>query len=606
MIKRTSSAKLIPYLFASIAALLLVSAPAFGSVRITIVNGNAPGVGFNDPTPVTPVGGNMGTTIGEQRLIAFQFAANIWGNTLDSNSEVRILSTFEPLTCTATSAVLGSAGTINIFRDFPGTEFPNTWYHVALANKRAGGDLVPGSAHIRARFNSNLGNTGCLQGGGFYYGLDNAAPSNRTDLVTVLLHEFAHGLGFSNFVTLATGAKFLGRDDIYIKYVVDNSTAKRWTEMTDAERKASAVNARHVVWDGGNVVREIPNVLSPGTPVLTVNSPSNIATIYAVGTASFGPPLSSPGVTGNIVLANDGVTSDGAGGTVTDACSPLANASAVNGNIALVDRGLCGFTVKVKNAQNAGAIGVIVADNAAGNPPPGLGGTDNTITIPSVRITLTDGNKIKAALTNNTVNATLGVNLAVRAGADESGRALLNAPDPLQPGSSISHWDPIAFRNQLMEPAINSDLTHSVKPPEDLTLPQMRDIGWFADADGDGLPDGVDVSLPRFRATSTLTRDCASGDYFVNLTFANVGTSTANNVQLTKVTLGGVSASSTLPEFLNTLKPGDSATRTLRFPSAAGAPGARVVLLINGTQSTTFLGGSFSTGSSKVLPACVQ
>ena len=29
-----------------------------------------------------------------------------------------------------------------------------------------------------------------------------------------------------------------------------------------------------------------------------------------------------------------------------------------------------------------------------------------------------------------------------------------------------------------MEPAINVDLTQSVEPPEDLTLPMFQDIGW--------------------------------------------------------------------------------------------------------------------------------
>src|SRR4029077_13179353 len=46
---------------------------------------------------------------------------------------------------------------------------------------------------------------------------------------------------------------------------------------------------------------------------------------------------------------------------------------------------------------------------------------------------------------------------------------------------------------QLMEPAINGDLTHSVQPPEDLTLPLLRDIGWFPDSDVDGLADSLDA-----------------------------------------------------------------------------------------------------------------
>ena len=92
-----------------------------------------------------------------------------------------------------------------------------------------------------------------------------------------------------------------------------------------------------------------------------------------------------------------------------------------------------------------------MADNAAGAPPAGLGGTDPTITIPSVRITQADGNTLKANLAG--LNATLLLDLTVRAGSDPAGgRALLYTPNPVQPGSTISHWDTIAFPNQLMEP----------------------------------------------------------------------------------------------------------------------------------------------------------
>src|SRR5262249_23923746 len=135
---------------ALIGILAFVSSAAFGQAIITVVNGNNPGEGFNDPTPVAPVGGNTGTTLGQQRLIAFQFAANVWGSKLASNVEIRILARFASLTCTATSAVLGAAGTTFIFRyfpgvpPFPGAVAPSTWHHSALADKRAGFDLNPG------------------------------------------------------------------------------------------------------------------------------------------------------------------------------------------------------------------------------------------------------------------------------------------------------------------------------------------------------------------------------------------------------------------------------------------------------------------------------
>jgi hypothetical protein len=511
-------------LFGLMGVLLFASTNGFAQATITIINGDGPNEGFNDPTATAPVGGNSGTTIGQQRLIAFQHAANIWGGKLASNVQIKIFANFDPLSCTATSAVLGSAGTVFIVRNFagtppfPGAEFPNTWYHSALADKRAGFDLVPPDPtssdpilqtgpDIRARFNVNIGNAGCLTGIGWYYGLDGNHGS-QIDLVTVLLHEFAHGLGFSQFASVTTGAQIAGSTDVYGRQLLDTASSKTWDQMTNSERVASAINTRKVVWAGSNVNTAVPGVLSPGTPLLTVNSPAVIAGNYAVGPATFGPALSSPGVTGNVVQALDAANASGP--STTDACTALTNAAAINGNIAIVDRGTCGFTTKVKNAQNAGAIAVIVADNAAGSPPAGLGGADPTIVIPSARITLADGNTIKAQLGAG-VNATMGVNLSVRAGADALGRALLYTPNPVQPGSTISHWDTIAFRNQLMEPAINSDLTHSVMPPEDLTLPQMRDVGWFPDADLDGVADELDCEPNSDLSVTVKIGGCDSG-----------------------------------------------------------------------------------------------
>jgi len=489
-----------PAVLAVVSLLLVPAAPAFANATLNIFNNDGPGEGFNDPTVVAPVGGNPGTTLGQQRLIAFQAAADIWGMTLDSNVPIVIRANFDPLSCTATSATLGSAGTIFIFANFgsiapyPGAAFPDTWHSGALADKRAGAELNPGQPDISARFNVNLGNTGCLTGIGWYLGLDNNHGS-QIDLVTVLLHEFGHGVGFQQFASLTNGSQIPpaagqpGLTDVYGRNLLDTSTSKTWNQMTNAERVASAINSRRVVWQGATVTSEVPSVLGFGVPNLRVNSPGSIAGNYAVGEAVFGPPLTAVGISGNVVQALDPaipVTSP----TTFDACSPITNAAAVAGNIAMVDRGTCGFIVKVKNAQDAGAIAVIVADNAVGSPPAAMGGVDPTIVISSVRVTLPDGNTIKGQLATG-VNVSMLIDTTVRAGADGMGRAMLNAPNPVVGGSSISHWDPIAFPNQLMEPAINGDLTHQLTGV-DLTLALMRDIGWFADADIEGIADADD------------------------------------------------------------------------------------------------------------------
>ncbi len=391
----------------------------------------------------------------------------------------------EPLSCNATSAVLGSAGPRSVWRDFTGAPFAATWYHAALANALFGSDLDGGTDYeIRARFNSNLGQTGCLTGVPFYLGLDNN-HGPAVDLVAVLLHEFGHGLGFSTTTSgtsgnqLNDGTNATGYPSAYDRFLFDNTQGLVWTAMTPAQRAASALNARRVAWTGANVSAGVPNVLQPGTAQLKGLAPASLVGTYLVGTATYGPPLNPGGLSGELMPVVDQANGTGL------ACLPLnaMNTLAVNGKIALVDRGTCTFPEKTKHAQNAGAIGVIIADNVAGSPPPGLGGVDPTITIPTVRITLADGNTFKSALrfrsrTRSGVIVKMDLDMGVYAGADAAGRMLIFTPNPFQGGSSVSHWDTIATPNQLMEPAINGNLTHSVTVPQDLTFAMLRDLGW--------------------------------------------------------------------------------------------------------------------------------
>lgn len=513
-------------LIALVGFLLAASDSALGAATITVVNIDGPNEGFNDPTPVAPVGGNPGTTRGQQRLIAFQFAADLWGATLDSNVQVRVNAAFNPLGAN----VLGSAGTTFVFSDFggvfpfPGAQFGNTWYHSALADKRAGAELNPGFADINAQFSSNFN---------FYLGLDNNHGA-LNDLVVVVLHELGHGLGFSAFVNSSTGANFAGRTDIFSRFAFDNTVGLFWNNMTNAQRQASAINFGNLVWVGGNVTADVPNVLSFGSPSVRIDSPPVIAGLKQFGTAAFGPPISAPGITAPVMLVNDGVA------PTSDGCEALP-AGSLTGKIALIDRGLCGFVVKAKIAQNAGALAVIIANNVAGAPP-GMAGVDPTVVIPSVSISLADGNAIKAQLAGGVV-ATLSVDLSVRAGADPAGRARLNAPNPVQPGSSVSHFDPIAFRNQLMEPAINPDLTHNLTAPEDLTLAQMRDVGWFADAQLDGIPDDVQICMQQ--GPISLTYNTSTGQYLFfdcskGISLTGVGTVAQNFCKLTLTDKGPV------------------------------------------------------------------
>jgi hypothetical protein len=300
------------------AALLAAAQTASAAATITIVNGDGVGVGFNDPTPATPVGGNTGTTVGQQRLIAFQYAASIWDDLIDSPVEIRVKASFEALECSSNSATLGAASPAQAIADFSGAPQAHTWYAVALANKIAGTDLIPLSDDITVTLNVNLGQAGCLDGSFWYYGLDNQS-GQQINLVTVLLHEFAHGLGFITLVDESTGQEFMGSPDVFEGHILDTSTSRHWTDMTDSQRLVSGVNTGNLVWDGEDVQSALPGTLA-GTPYLDVLAPSTIAGNLAIGSAAFGAPLTDSVVSGVLVAALD--PSDAAGTSTTDAARP--------------------------------------------------------------------------------------------------------------------------------------------------------------------------------------------------------------------------------------------------------------------------------------------
>ena len=247
--------RLIPaFTLVALLALALAS-PALGAATVTIVNADGPGEGFNDPTPVAPVTGNPGTTLGAQRLNVFLAAAAAWGEVLSSDVEIRVESRMNPLPCNAGSAVLGSAGPQTVDRDFSGAPMPATWYHQALANSLAGADLDP-LDDITATFNSNIdNNNACLAGTDWWYGIGAPAPGGTIEFATTVLHEIGHGLGVSTFVNISNGAKLLGFDDCYMKNLEDHTTGLTWDAMaTNGQRASSAINTGNLHWVGSNVL----------------------------------------------------------------------------------------------------------------------------------------------------------------------------------------------------------------------------------------------------------------------------------------------------------------------------------------------------------------
>lgn len=453
-------------LAASVLSLML--AGAGHAATITIINVDGAGEGFNDPTPAAPIGGNPGTTIGAQRLYVFNYAAGIWGAILPSSVEIKVNAQFSPQTCDASGAVLGGTSAGSSHRNFPNAPFADTWYQQALANRLAEFDLNPSVNDMDITFNSNIGDTPtgtcpfC-----WYYGVD-GNEGTCIELLPVVLHELGHGLGFATITLAGVQMGTPPGPHVYDRFLYDLDQDAHWNEMaTDAQRGASALNCQRLVWDGLCVGISAPARLGP-KPLLRVNAPGAIAGDYEVGLAQFGPQPFN--VTGNLVLAMDGSLPPN---SPTNACEPLTNGAQINGNIALVDRGTCPFVIKVKNAQNAGAIAVVVADSMPGCPPLGMSGVDPTITIPVVRITTDDAATIKSQLLSG-VNVTMLFDPTQDAGTRE-GKLLVYTPTVFATGSSVSHWDISPEPSLLMEPFSTSGLSSD----PDLTVQQYEDIGWF-------------------------------------------------------------------------------------------------------------------------------
>ena len=168
--------------------------------------------------------------------------------------------------------------------------------------------------------------------------------------------------------------------------------------QAEAQDGGGTNNANFNSPSDGNKPRMQMYLWSTVNRIFYYNAPSSAVSRQPIaGTASFGNALDATGVTGNVQLSS-----------VLDGCTAIP-AGSLTGKIGLVERGTCNFTVKVKNAQDAGATAVIIYNNTANGDTVGnMSGTDATITIPSVLISNTEGEYIKSQLSANTsVNVTL-------------------------------------------------------------------------------------------------------------------------------------------------------------------------------------------------------
>jgi hypothetical protein len=273
----------------SCAALSLLASKTSAAATLVIDNIDPAGQGFNDTTPFSPIGGNNATTLGAARLAVFQRAGALWGAQLESAVVIRVQAQFTALPCTAQSATLAETGASTIHSDFANAPFPRTWYPQALANALAGTDLDPSTDDIDTEFNSSLGGTGCMPGTTWYLGFDGQPGPGQIDILTTLLHEFSHGLGFQTFEDPSTGAEVGSMPDVFMVGMREQGAMPTTlTDMTGAQRASANVSDPNLYWSGANV--------QGGASTLTAGLTTGVAPghvrLYAPATVQGGSSLS--------------------------------------------------------------------------------------------------------------------------------------------------------------------------------------------------------------------------------------------------------------------------------------------------------------------------
>ena len=305
---------------------------------------------------------------------------------------------------------------------------------------------------------------------------------------------------------------------------------------------------------------------------------------YGAYASAFGPQTAN--ISGALAVYNDGT------GAASDGCE--ASTTSLAGKVAIVDRGTCTFIIKVKNAQNAGATGVVIANNITG-PAFSGGGEDATITIPSGMVTLEDGNALKAQAG---AAATLGMNPAERIYLDGDVDADIVFHEY---GHGLS-WRMIGNMSGAMSGAIGEGASDTVA----FLINGDDRIGEYSVTDARGIRTQPYASYVGSYATSvTGTEVHNDGELYAAIMYRI----------LTSYQAAGLTNEDVLSDFVNGMNftPSGPAYEHMRDGMLAAAPDTRDCMIWEafahygvgvGAKGTTK--GKFSVTESFVLPATCQ
>lgn len=251
---------------------------------------------------------------------------------------------------------------------------------------------------------------------------DQRASCNTSDLANAIDAAVADGVDIINYSVGSTQSRITAPDDLALMA----ATKAGVLTIVAAGNEGPGYSTIGSPAGGPWVITAAASSRDGTTSLeaLQIKSPAVIAGKYAVKEANFTPPLADNGsVEGTLILVDDedNTLEDGSAGTTTDACEPLSNRTELSGNIALVQRGGCGFDVKIAHAADAGAIAVLVY-NLAGDPIV-MNGDAELVDIPALMIGQADGNLILAEI-DASVTVTVLFDKTLFLSQDETGNVI--------------------------------------------------------------------------------------------------------------------------------------------------------------------------------------
>jgi len=203
------------------------------------------------PDGGTDLWGETCYTFPSEAQAAFSAAASIWANIIKSPVPVTINACWADL---GTGGTLGYSGGGDLYRNFSGAPLTNTWYSVSLANSLAGSDLSPSRYDMYITYNKNFT---------WYYGTDGNTPADQYDLMTVVLHEMAHGLNFAGSMSYSSPSGEgswgygTGYPNIYDTFMRDGAGIKLTTTTTypnPSTALGTAVTSNNIWFHGSNAM----------------------------------------------------------------------------------------------------------------------------------------------------------------------------------------------------------------------------------------------------------------------------------------------------------------------------------------------------------------